>query len=259
MCSLLAILASADIGSPWVPVVIITSSLSLYLDISFKSTNISSSISKYPNSLATPITLTIDLPDIATFLLHFLAISIICCSLCILEENVATIILLSPALLNKSSSPAPTVLSDIVYPGLSTLVLSASNKSTPSWPNSHILCKSIISPSIGVKSILKSPVWYIIPWSVWTAIEHAPGILWLFLINSTLIFASLIICLGVTTFNLAVLNLCSFNLTCINPILSIVPYTGTSIFFRMYGRAPIWSSWPCVIKIPLILSRFWSR
>ena len=100
--------------------------------MSFKSTNISSSISKYPSSLATPITFTIDLPDIATFLLHFLAISIICCSLCIFEENVATIILLFPAVLNKSSKPAPTVFSDIVYPGFSTLVLSANNRSTPS-------------------------------------------------------------------------------------------------------------------------------
>ena len=75
-----------------------------------------------------------------------------------LDANVATIILLFDAFLNKSSNPAPTVLSDIVEPGCSAFVLSANNKRTPFLLNSHILCMSIISPSIGVKSILKSPV-----------------------------------------------------------------------------------------------------
>jgi len=50
------------------------------------------------------------------------------------------------------------MLSDIVYPGLSTLVLSAKSTVTPFFPSSANLVKSVTLPSIGVKSILKSPV-----------------------------------------------------------------------------------------------------
>ena len=88
-----------------------------------------------------------------------------------LDAKVATIILLPFPFANNSSRPTPTVFSDIVNPGFSALVLSASIKRTPFLLNSQILCISITSPSIGVKSILKSPVWYIIPWSVCIAIE----------------------------------------------------------------------------------------
>ncbi len=74
--------------------------------------------------------------------------------------------------------------------------------------------------------------------------------------NSTSILSSFITCLGPITFNLTLFILCSLSFTCIRPILSLAPYTGTFIFFNIYGRAPIWSSCPCVINIPFILSLF---
>ncbi|MPN42812.1 hypothetical protein SDC9_190370 [bioreactor metagenome] len=74
-----------------------------------------------------------------------------------LEAKVATIIL-PLAVWNIFSKVSPTVLSDMVYPGLSTLVLSAIITVTPFLPSSANLVKSATPPSIGVKSILKSPV-----------------------------------------------------------------------------------------------------
>ena len=41
----------------------------------------------------------------------------------------------------------------------------------------------------------------------------------------------------------------SFSFTLIRPCASGVAYTGTLIWRRMYGSAPVWSSWPCVMKI----------
>ena len=74
------------------------------------------------------------------------------------DANVATIIRLFLASLNKSSKLSPTTLSLIVEPGLSAFVESDKSASTPFLPNSAKRGKSIISPSTGVVSILKSPV-----------------------------------------------------------------------------------------------------
>ncbi len=92
------------------------------------------------------------------------------------EAKVATIIL--PVLLvNILSNELATILSLIVYPGLSTFVLSAIKANTPSFPSSANLAKSITSPDIGVKSTLKSPVWIITPTGVFIANAEASGIL----------------------------------------------------------------------------------
>ena len=121
----------------------------LYLLIWSIDTNVLSSTSIYPNSIATFIIFSILLPDTATFLPYTEAACIICWILWILEANVAIIILplVFPNILIKLS---PTIFSDFVYPGFSTLVESAIIAKTPFLPNSANLAKSIGSPSIGV-------------------------------------------------------------------------------------------------------------
>ena len=149
MCSPTDIRDNAAIGSPWDPVVIITNWSGLYIPILSISIIVPSGAFKYPNSWDTAKTFTILRPTTATFLLNFTAELIICCILCTFDANVATIILFVQ-LVNNLSNSLPTLLSDIVWPGLWTLVLSDNNKVTPSLPSSAILCKSIYPPSIGV-------------------------------------------------------------------------------------------------------------
>ena len=62
---------------------------------------------------------------------------------------------------------------------LSAFVDSQRRSSTPSRPISPILVKSIIFPSMGETSILKSPVWNTLPTGVFKQIAHASAIEWL--------------------------------------------------------------------------------
>ena len=82
---------------------------------------------------------------------------------------------------------------------------------------------------------------------------------WFTCMNSTSKHPSFIWLPGGVTLSFAEpVRLCSFSLLSISPIVRAVPYTGTFSFFKRYGTAPIWSSWPWVITTPLILSRFFS-
>ena len=76
------------------------------------------------------------------------------------------------------SKPSPTLRSDSVWPGLSTLVESDSSASTPCLPSSPKRVRSIISPLMGVRSILKSPVWITTPSGVWMASATESVMLW---------------------------------------------------------------------------------
>ena len=80
-------------------------------------------------------------------------------------------------LANSSSNAATTSNSDPVNPGRSMFVLSASSARTPRAPSSANRWKSKCSPSSGVWSILKSPVWMTVPTGVVTASATAPGML----------------------------------------------------------------------------------
>ena len=121
----------------------------MYVDIISMSINKSSGQSIYPNSLAVFIIFIILLPHTAIFLLYFTAEFTICWTLWTFDANVATTILfVHPS--NKLSNTGPIELSDIVNPFLSAFVLSDIKASIPSFPNSAILPKSIIFPSIGV-------------------------------------------------------------------------------------------------------------
>ena len=76
------------------------------------------------------------------------------------------------------SREAPTVFSDIVYPGISALVDSHISRVTPFCPSSPSLVISIISPSTGVRSSLKSPECITIPRGVFIARQQASAIEW---------------------------------------------------------------------------------
>ena len=83
---------------------------------------------------------------------------------------------LLPALRKRVSNDSPTFLSLSVKPGRSALVESDIRQSTPSCPISASLPRSIMPPSIGVVSILKSPVWTMVPPSQRIASPSASGI-----------------------------------------------------------------------------------
>ena len=176
----------------------------------------------YPKFLATSIILIILLPQTAIFLPYFTAELHICWTLCTLDANVATTILFLQ-FINNLSNTSPTELSDIVYPFLSEFVLSDNNAKTPLFPISAILPKSINWSSIGVKSILKSPVCITVPTGVWIASITESGILCELLINSTWIFPKLTVWPWSTMCNLVLRNnLCSSNLFWIKPTVNLV-------------------------------------
>jgi hypothetical protein len=43
---------------------------------------------------------------------------------------------------------------------------------------------------------------------------------------------------------------CSWSLRAASPSVKSLPYTGTRAFSNSQGSAPMWSSWPCVRRIP---------
>ena len=77
------------------------------------------------------------------------------------------------------------MLSLLVIPSLCEFVLSLNRHKTPFSPYSANLFKSVTYPSIGVWSILKSPVWMIVPASVVIAKDEASMIEWVMCIHST--------------------------------------------------------------------------
>ena len=74
--------------------------------------------------------------------------------------------------------------SEVVKPGTSALVESVRNRSTPSSPSRANARRSVIRPSSGSWSILKSPVCSTMPAPVRMATASASGIEWLTATNS---------------------------------------------------------------------------
>ena len=83
------------------------------------------------------------------------------------------------------SSDLPTFFSEGVCPGRSALVDSHISISTPSRPSSPSRVMFIMSPSIGVRSSLKSPVCTSIPSGVLMASAQASAMEWFTWMNST--------------------------------------------------------------------------
>ena len=149
LCSEFAIRVRADIGSPWLPVVMMTtlsSSMVRTLPISIMAPF---GIFIYPSSLAVLTTLSMLRPERATFRPFFTAASMIFCTRYTFDANVAMMIRdsVSSKMLSRAS---PTRCSEGVKPFRMTLVLSAIISSTPSPPSVARRWKLMVSPSSGV-------------------------------------------------------------------------------------------------------------
>ena len=82
------------------------------------------------------------------------------------------------------SMTGPISPSEVVKPGTSALVESTMNRSTPSSPSRAKARRSVMRPSSGSWSILKSPVCSTMPAGVRIATASASGIEWLTATNS---------------------------------------------------------------------------
>ena len=171
----LAIRDSTAIGSPCDPVQISTASSSGNLDSSSNEIKISPGIFRYPRSRATFMLRTMDRPTNAIFRLCETARSIICWIRCTWDANDATIT--RPfARLNTRSSTGTISFSLDTKPGTSAFVLSTIKMSTPNSPSLAKLARSVILPSRGNWSILKSPVCSTRPAGVVIPMAMASGI-----------------------------------------------------------------------------------
>ena len=86
--------------------------------------------------------------------------------------------------LNTRSSTGAMSCSEVVNPGTSALVESVRKRSTPSSPRRANARRSVIRPSSGSWSILKSPVCSTVPAPVRIATASASGMEWLTATNS---------------------------------------------------------------------------
>jgi hypothetical protein len=128
------------------------------------------------------------------------------------------------------------------------LVLSANSASTPRAPSSANRCRSKCWPSIGVWSILKSPVWMMVPAGEVMASATQSGMLCVTRMNSMLSGPIVIVSRGWTVFSrfLSSRRPCSSSFGSTSASVIAVPYTGPSKTGMTYGTPPMWSSWPCV-------------
>ena len=89
-----------------------------------------------------------------------------------------------------------------------------------------------MAPSAGVISILKSPVWTIVPAGLWMARATASAMEWFTWMSSTSMQP---ICRwdpgGVTCSRAEPVRPCSFSFPSMRPMVRAVPYTGTFSFF----------------------------
>ena len=106
-----------------------------------------------------------------------------CWTRCTCDENDATMIRLS-ACAKTSSSTGPISASGVTKPGTSALVESTMKRSTPFSPRRAKARRSVMRPSSGSWSILKSPVCSTVPAAVVTATASASGMEWLTATNS---------------------------------------------------------------------------
>ena len=106
-----------------------------------------------------------------------------CCTRCTWLAKLATISL-PVAWSNTRAMAGSMSRSSVVNPGVSALVESTMNRSTPSSPRRAKPRRSVIRPSRGSWSILKSPVCRTSPPLVRMATASASGMEWLTARNS---------------------------------------------------------------------------
>ena len=189
---------------------------------------------------------TIDRPTYATLRLCATAASSTCWTRCTWLAKQAT---MSRCWLfwNTRSSTGLMSASGVVNPGTSAFVESVRNRSTPSSPSRAKARRSVIRPSSGSWSILKSPVCSTMPAPVRIATARASGMEWLTAMNSSSNGPSVRRSPSLTTWWTVSLSRCSRSLGSSRASVSWEPTSGmSSRSRRRYGVAPMWSSCPWV-------------
>ena len=132
------------------------------------------------------------------------------------------------AVRNTSSMAGARSRSEVVKPGTSALVESVRNRSTPSSPSRANARRSVIRPSSGNWSILKSPVCSTRPAAVRIATARPSGIEWLTATNSQSNGPELRpVALAPPRAAAGVIR-CSLSLASMNARVSLEPTTGMS-------------------------------
>ena len=169
---------------------------------------------------------TIERPTSATLRSCAAAASSTCCTRCTCEAKDATTIW-PVACANTESRTGPISRSLVVKPGTSALVESTMKRSTPASPSRAKARRSVMRPSRGNWSILKSPVCSTVPAPVRTATASASGIEWLTATNSHSKGPRRSVCPSRTASVMGVIR-CSFNFASMNASVSCDPIRGMS-------------------------------
>ena len=120
-------------------------------------------------------------------------------------------------------SSLPTSASEGVKLGFWAFVESLIMRSTPVLENLASAPKSVVTPSMGVWSSLKSPVCSTFPAGLWKNTPTAPGMEWFTAKNSAVKQPSFTWSPGLISMSLAFLILCSANLPSMRPSVIFVP------------------------------------
>ena len=120
------------------------------------------------------------------------------------------------------SKVLPTSASDGVKFGFVALVESLIMRSTPVSEKRARAPKSVVMPSMGVWSSLKSPVCRTLPAGLWMNRPTAPGMEWFTAKKSTVKQPSLTSSPGLISMSLAFFTRCSANLPSMRPSVSFV-------------------------------------
>ncbi len=197
---------------------------------------------------------TIERPRNATRRPCACAASMTCCTRCTWLEKLATMTRRG-AFAMIWSSTGPIERSVGVKPGTSAFVESTRNRSTPSSPSRANARRSVMRPSSGSWSILKSPVARTMPAGVRMTTASASGMEWFTATNSR---ANGPTCSCWPSLTVSVYGLirCSLSFASTSASVRPEPIRGMSPFRRSrYGTAPMWSSCPCVRTTPTMSSR----
>ena len=119
-------------------------------------------------------------------------------------------------------SSTPTVASLGVKLAFCALVESLMSRSTPISLNLASAPKSVVTPSMGVWSSLKSPVCSTFPAGLWKNTPTAPGMEWFTAKNSAVKHPSFTWSPGLISTSLAFLMRCSASLPSMRPSVSLV-------------------------------------
>ncbi len=204
---------------------------------------------KYPIFSAVPTYFSIERPSNTGMRPISAAASIMDFILAIWDENVVTITPDPASSVPNSTSDTKSaaIFSDGVLPLRSELVLSVIIRVTPSFPICRSRSKSGASPIVGVRSILKSFAYRIVPSGVCMAAKAASIILCCTLMSSIDILELTSYIWPVRRASTLLFTLYFFSLLICCLISSVVygvDRIGASYLCANFGMAPIWSRCP---------------